>query len=199
MDDGDLQPLRRVATDKTGQEVVVRSILLRDLTQEHLERMVELLQVVFDGWPAFDPGVPPVDHLRWKIETPFAGVAAIAAEIEGELVGSATVFTLQAKVGDREFPANAQPRLRRSPRLPWPGYCQCHQPGDPKGSAVTKATNFGDAQRRASSSLAQERGSGCRQSGATSPLSVGHARHQDEGDNERASDGAGNRSDRAWQ
>ncbi len=104
MDDSDLKPLSRVATDKTGQEVVVRTILLRDLTQEDLERMVELLQVVFDGWPAFDPGVTAVDHLRWKIETPFAGVAAIAAEIEGELVGSVTVFTLRAKVGDREFP-----------------------------------------------------------------------------------------------
>jgi len=104
MYESDPKPLVRVATDRTGQRVVVRSILRRDLTLEHLERMVKLLQAGFGEWPAFDPGVPPVDHLRWKIETPFARVAAIAAEIGGELVGTATVLTLRAKVGDHEFP-----------------------------------------------------------------------------------------------
>lgn len=94
---------RLEGTDKTGEPVDLRAVMRDELDDAHVERMLVVLQAGFDQWPAFDPGVPAAEHLRWKMGSPFSEVAALAAEIRGKLVGSITVMSLQSRIGGRLF------------------------------------------------------------------------------------------------
>jgi hypothetical protein len=66
------------------------------------ERIVELLDSVFDGWPKIDLSCDPVDHWRWKyLDNPQENNAIGIATHDGEIVGCDHGFFLRVKIGDR--------------------------------------------------------------------------------------------------
>ena len=67
MDDGDGSLAVTVAKLRAGRAVEKDAMSTRDA-----ECMLALLALAFDRWPSFDPGVSPVDHLRWKMASPGA-------------------------------------------------------------------------------------------------------------------------------
>src|SRR3990170_8604053 len=66
------------------------------------EDIVELLKLVFNGWPNFDLDCGPVDHWRWKYLHSPAGKSLIyVGESEGDIVGSSHTYTVNLKMGER--------------------------------------------------------------------------------------------------
>lgn len=52
------------------------------------EAVLRVIQASFAPWPAFDIGVAPIDHLRWKIEcAPDPEATHMVAEANGQIVG----------------------------------------------------------------------------------------------------------------
>jgi hypothetical protein len=49
---------------------------------------LDVLRAAFAGWPKIQISVPPLEHLRWKISSPFGGARyTLAAELDGRIVG----------------------------------------------------------------------------------------------------------------
>jgi hypothetical protein len=66
------------------------------------EGIVQLLELVFDGWPKFDLNCSPLDHWKWKYEdNPKKKNIITVSEIDKKIIGVAHSFPLMIKVGDR--------------------------------------------------------------------------------------------------
>jgi hypothetical protein len=64
------------------------------------ERIVGLLETVFNGWPSFDLGCGPLDHWRWKyLDNPLQKIAICVAEKGEEIVGCAHNVQQRVKIG----------------------------------------------------------------------------------------------------
>jgi len=61
----------------TRDDVEFALLEASELEPRMADEMVSLLLRSFDRWPPFDPGVPLVDHLRWKLQSPGARWAAV--------------------------------------------------------------------------------------------------------------------------
>jgi len=68
------------------------------------EGIVQLLELVFDGWPHFDLGCTPLEHWRWKyLENPLK-MNAIAVALNNEnIIGCIHGYYLRMKVGNELF------------------------------------------------------------------------------------------------
>jgi len=65
------------------------------------EGIVELLQLVFKGWPHIDLSCSPLDHWRWKFEdNPIQKRFITVAEIENKIIGCLHIIPLRIKIGD---------------------------------------------------------------------------------------------------
>ena len=66
------------------------------------EGIVQLLQLVFNGWPNFDLDCSPVDHWRWKyLCNPTGESLVIIGESNGEIVGCSHTYLINLKMGER--------------------------------------------------------------------------------------------------
>jgi len=66
------------------------------------EQIVELLEIVFEGWPHFDLGCSPLDHWIWKFkDNPLHMNLIILAEAGGKIIGCDHAFITRIKVGER--------------------------------------------------------------------------------------------------
>ena len=66
--------------------------------------IVQLLQLVFDGWPNFDLSCPSIDHWRWKyLDNPLKRSYVTVGVSRGDIVGVNHAFTLNVKIGGRTF------------------------------------------------------------------------------------------------
>jgi len=64
--------------------------------------IVELLQLVFNGWPQFDINCSPIDYWRWKYEdNPLEKRVVPIADYDGLIVGLNHGATLQIKLGNK--------------------------------------------------------------------------------------------------
>jgi hypothetical protein len=86
---------------------------VRELDDRRIDEIHRLLAASFARWPPFDPEVPPRDHLRWKMTSPGAEIAAVVGRAaagasgdppSGSLVASLTVVTQRALAGGRLLP-----------------------------------------------------------------------------------------------
>ncbi len=65
------------------------------------EGIVELLEVVFKGWPQIDLSCSPLDHWRWKFENnPIQKRFITVAEIDDKIIGCLHIIPLMLKIGD---------------------------------------------------------------------------------------------------
>ena len=68
------------------------------------EGIVELLELVFDGWPHFDLECTPLDHWKWKyLDNPTTNAVLSVAVSNNEIVGCFGLFIQRIKIGDRIF------------------------------------------------------------------------------------------------
>lgn len=66
--------------------------------------IVDLLELVFNGWPYFDLDCSPLDHWRWKhLYNPVGRSIVYVSESEGEIVGSVSTCPIKLKLGNRIF------------------------------------------------------------------------------------------------
>lgn len=62
--------------------------IIREYLKGDEKQIVDLLNLVFDGWPNFDISCKPVDHWRWKyLDNPLGGSTVVVAELGEEIVG----------------------------------------------------------------------------------------------------------------
>ena len=63
--------------------------------------IVDLLQLVFDGWPKFDLRCSPLDHWKWKyLDNPSHKSVICVASSDEEIIGVNHQLPVQIKVGD---------------------------------------------------------------------------------------------------
>ena len=67
-------------------------------------KIVELLELVFTGWPHFDLKCTPLDHWKWKyLDNPTNGSVMSLALSDDEVVGCFGLFIQRIKIGDRSY------------------------------------------------------------------------------------------------
>ena len=72
------------------------------------EEIVELLKLVFDGWPHFDLSCSPLEHWRWKFEdNPLKIILITLGICDEKIVGCYHSVPLRLKIGDIVILANA--------------------------------------------------------------------------------------------
>ena len=68
--------------------------------------IVELLKLVFDGWPKADLKSSPVDHWRWKyLDNPFKTNFISVCVYDGKIVGASHLLPLKIKIGSNILPS----------------------------------------------------------------------------------------------
>ena len=64
-------------------------VVIRLAEERDLEGIAAFLARIFDGWPMLEIGVPPLDHLRWKIwENPISRTQQLIAEADAQIVAT---------------------------------------------------------------------------------------------------------------
>jgi len=65
------------------------------------EEIVQLLELVFDGWPHMDLQCSPLEHWMWKhIDNPFKKNIVMVAERNGGIIGTNHTILLKIKIGN---------------------------------------------------------------------------------------------------
>jgi hypothetical protein len=68
------------------------------------EEIVELLKLVFDGWPKFDLLCSPLEHWRWKYQTNPLRISQIAVGVSNHMIiGCSHSIPSRIKIGNRVF------------------------------------------------------------------------------------------------
>jgi hypothetical protein len=68
------------------------------------EQIVQLLELVFDGWPKHDLQATAVDHWRWKyLDFPLKNNITIVSESNDKIIGATHGIFLRIKVGKKRF------------------------------------------------------------------------------------------------
>lgn len=68
------------------------------------EEIVQLLQLVFDGWPHFDLSCAPIDHWRWKFkDNPLKKSIISLGTSDDKIIGCNHTIPLTIKIGDSVF------------------------------------------------------------------------------------------------
>jgi GNAT superfamily N-acetyltransferase len=66
------------------------------------EGLLRLLQRTFDGWPAIETSVEPIDHLRWKIQAERdPPLMHSIIEADGRIIGAVLTFLQSFKIGGK--------------------------------------------------------------------------------------------------
>ena len=73
------------APDGAGRELRFRVVRREAVDDREIARLLAAITESFGSWPSVDPGVPPAEHLRWKMASPAGDLAAIVGEIGEEL------------------------------------------------------------------------------------------------------------------
>ena len=68
------------------------------------EEIVQLLELVFNGWPQFDLNCTPLDHWRWKyLDNPLRLNILYSASFDNKIIGCTHTIPQRVKVGDKIF------------------------------------------------------------------------------------------------
>ena len=65
------------------------------------DQIIQLLDVVFDGWPHFNIPCTPLEHWEWKyLDNPRKKYFASVAEVDGRIVGCCHSIPVRIKIGE---------------------------------------------------------------------------------------------------
>lgn len=90
-----------------GEGLDLSALRPGEVTDYVLRRLLRVIVGSFGEWPAFDPGVPPAEHLRWKMDSPVGELAAIVGELAGEPACCQICVTQHIQIGRQ-----VRPRVR---------------------------------------------------------------------------------------
>jgi hypothetical protein len=74
-----------------------------DITDAMGEEMIAVFRSTFGRWPLIDPGVPVIDHLRWKTSGPFTRLGSMQARLDGRLAFASTTWATWMRIGGRRW------------------------------------------------------------------------------------------------
>lgn len=81
-----------------------KHITIRQYQPGDEENIVELLELVFDGWPKFDLGFTSLDYWRWKyLDNTFKTNFIVLGEKNGKVISVNHAFPIRIKKGNRVF------------------------------------------------------------------------------------------------
>lgn len=88
-----------------GATLELQAMKETDIPDAQLREMLDLLDAAFDGWPEFRADIEPLEHLRWKMQSPGFEYGAILGHIDGRLVSMRTLARWEFRVRgvDREM------------------------------------------------------------------------------------------------
>jgi hypothetical protein len=79
----------------------------REYVKGDEDQIIELLSLVFNGWPRFDLNCTVKEHWTWKmIETPLMVNHVVVAETNGKIIGVHQGIAKKMKVGDKVILGN---------------------------------------------------------------------------------------------
>jgi len=81
---------------------LTKDITIRQYQPGDEEEIVELLRLVFDGWPKFDVSLTRLDHWRWKyLDNNFKRNIIVLGEKDGRIVSVNHNFPVRIKIGEK--------------------------------------------------------------------------------------------------
>jgi hypothetical protein len=86
-------------TSDAREDLRLRLLRRGEIDQREASRLLDAIVESFGTWPAFDPGVPPLDHLWWKMSSPAGDMAAILGEVDGEVACCQVCLSQRVRVG----------------------------------------------------------------------------------------------------
>jgi hypothetical protein len=79
---------------------------IRSYRPDDEEKIVELLKLVFNGWPHFDLPCSPLDHWKWKfMSNPIEMNTIVIAESRGRIIGCDHGLYNKIKIGKKVVPS----------------------------------------------------------------------------------------------
>jgi len=83
---------------------MVEDYLVRPYKQGDEKEVVELLDIVFNGWPHYDLKYPPLEHWKWKyLYNPFKVTQLFLCERNNKIVGCSFSVIVRLKIGDEVY------------------------------------------------------------------------------------------------
>jgi hypothetical protein len=86
--------------DADRGDLRLRVVHREALDDVETSRMLDAILESFGTWPPFDPGVPALDHLRWKMSSPAGHMAAIVGEVGDEIACCQVCLSQQVRIGE---------------------------------------------------------------------------------------------------
>jgi hypothetical protein len=87
----------RSILDEDGVEF--RRVDRDEITDAMAEEMIAVFRASFGRWPLVDPGVPVLDHLRWKTSGPFTRIGSLQARVDGHIAYATTSWATWLRIG----------------------------------------------------------------------------------------------------
>ena len=92
-----------MADREPSLELPVGGARIRDAVEADVSQMLELLFRAFQRWPALETQVPPVEHLRWKMQCePITARRGLVAEVDGRIVAMMLRIVRRVRVKGRD-------------------------------------------------------------------------------------------------
>ena len=91
----------RSILDEDGVEF--RRVDRDEITDAMAEEMIAVFRATFGRWPLVDPGVPVLDHLRWKTSGPFTRIGSLQARVDGRIAYATTSWASWMRIGGRRW------------------------------------------------------------------------------------------------
>jgi hypothetical protein len=81
-----------------------KEVEVRTFQPEEEEKIIELLKLVYDGWPKFDLRCNPSEHWRWKYQANLLKMSQIVVGVSHNLIiGCSHSLLSRVKIGNRVF------------------------------------------------------------------------------------------------
>ena len=87
--------------DEDGVEF--RRVDRDEISDAMAEEMISVFRASFGRWPLVDPGVPVLDHLRWKTSGPFTRIGSLQARVDGRIAYATTSWASWVRIAGRRW------------------------------------------------------------------------------------------------
>jgi hypothetical protein len=86
-----------------ADETEFRRVDAHQISDAMAEEMIGVFRGAFGRWPLVDPGVPDLDHLRWKVSGPFTRIGSLQAVVGGRIAYATTSWVTWMRIDGRRF------------------------------------------------------------------------------------------------
>lgn len=117
--------------------------LFRDATVEDALAMLEVIGAAFARWPPVDVGVPPIEHLRWKMSPPGdIPLHHVIVFVEGRPAAAQLRWVCRLQVGANDYIGDTPADLAVHPAFQGQGFSRLIKERDHARLVAGKAPGF---------------------------------------------------------